>query len=327
MSSSEKESALLQGLRVDSEMITEAIVSVPHTYEQAVAKLMVREVHSQKKEYVGEKPLVTHVKTGNEMCNCYNCVRVGQITRKYRQKKKTANNTEQRVCFKCGEKGHISRNCQNMDEEENESGTKTAMLMIPSALVTAASFRQSGCWMLDSASNRHLMNNTSHLCDFTPCDRVVQVGNNKTIKSYGCGGDRLQAVVNDVKHLIVLHDLIYELDIMFNFISVSKVLRKNYRIIFDTDDTHSRQSVVKLLHNGSVQTRMSGIETPDSLYEAVQQEVDGESACAMRSFPEKPHIWRQRLGHDNDDVIAESLSHVRSVEKEVGPTSDCDTCA
>lgn len=75
-------------------------------------------------------------------------------------------------------------------------------------------------------------------------------------------------MVNCEKPLIVQQNVIYAPDIMFNLISVSKVLKTNYLIIV-TNDTHPRRRVLKLFHKGSIQTRMVVVETPDFLHEAL----------------------------------------------------------
>lgn len=53
-------------------------------------------------------------------------------------------------------------------------------------------------------------------------------------------------VVNGVGSHIVMHYVIYVLDVMFSLISVLRVVKNNYRIFFDTDDSHPRRGVVKL---------------------------------------------------------------------------------
>lgn len=42
------------------------------------------------------------------------------------------------------QEGHISRDFRNKDNEENEDGTETSMLMVLSALMTVANSRKSG---------------------------------------------------------------------------------------------------------------------------------------------------------------------------------------
>lgn len=68
---------------------------------------------------------------------------------------------------------------------------------------------------------------------------------------------------------MTLHDVLYVLNIPFHLVSISKVRKRNYRIIIDEEDEAPGGVKLEMFHKPTFGVKMVGVETREGLYEAV----------------------------------------------------------
>lgn len=82
----------------------------------------------------------------------------------------------------------------------------------------------------------------------------MQAGNNEAITLLGVGTVWMSSLVDAVQRMLALDNVSYAPEILLNFISVSKVRKRNFRIVIIEDECcrgRSREKCTKRLHGRS----------------------------------------------------------------------------
>lgn len=119
------------------------------------------------------------------------------------------------------------------------------------------------------------------LVKFTELHALISVGNKKSAGPLGYCSVELTDVARGDKTWILLGDVIYVLDLMYNVISFSQVRRNCFANNADSNLDGSRESIINLTHKLSREIRMLGFETKDGLFEAILSASYGKACVAV----------------------------------------------
>lgn len=312
----EKKRALLRGLPSTFDITAETIMGVNFAYDEAVAKLVVRETRIVQVDEKSEFALAM-----KETKKCFICGKAGHIAKNCWNNNQGKENKKKRRCFKCNKVGHLARDCK----EENKTG-ESAMVTVQKAMISSTKKPKNLKWLLDSGCTKHMANCREFFCDFKPNSGTIQVGNNEFIRSEGSGNIKVTTIVRGVKKNVILSDVLLVPDLAYNLISVSQARRNGHRIVIDEKWNHDGRGVLELFNKKSKDVKMVGIETNEGLYEAAL-DVQMEQAHAAVITKEKP--WHKRMGHCGKETLLKSIPHVDGInEEEINLDNDvCRPCA
>lgn len=308
----EQKHALLRGLPKEFDVTAEAIMISEQNYNQAVAKLIVRETRLEDLEIGREKAMAT--KGVADTRTCHNCGKLGHLAKNcWHKKKERDGRKDKRTCFICGKPGHIAKYCRQKGQNINSGDrNETTMVNFPVALMSSPSKEMSEKWMLDSGCTSHISNNRSFFRTFLEKKGSIQVGNHEFIESHGVGTVNIKTAVHGVLNNVVLHDVLYAPDIVHNLISVSKVRRKNFRVIVDNDEKDPHRGSMMFIEKSFDDVKLIGLETSDGMYEAVLRVEPPVEAHLIKSSIS--NLWNQRPGHCSDEVLKASVPHVICID-------------
>lgn len=210
----EQRCAILGGTPKAYDVTTEAIMSSNSEYQDALSELIIWETLLLDLDGANDEALVMKGGTGKK---CYICGKKRKVAKSCWQKGRSGigknGAKEMRECFKCGKPGHIPENWSSKIDKDIDAPTKV-MLTVSMACAARAGTQKSSKWTPDSACPSHISNNWKYSDSFTPCKGVDTVGQQWNDFFTGCGDCRGRAVVRGVKHMVLLHDVLYAPDII-----------------------------------------------------------------------------------------------------------------
>lgn len=200
------------------------------------------------------------------------------------------------VCYKCLKEGHLKYNCPNKREnkdnvKDKQEKTTSKKDKADKALLVSVKNSDSEDWYIDSGATTHLSNKKDWFENFNSnTSHNIAVASGHKLKAYGTG-DVLVSTRNGPKRI---SEVVYVPDLKTNLLSVSKMIKNNYIVIFnsegcqvyDTEDCSIEGEVVVTasIHNGLYKLDTEELETEVG---NLAKHLDGED------------IWHRRLGHLN----------------------------
>lgn len=176
-------------------------------------------------------------------------------------------------CFECNGP-HLKKDCDKFKQKKANS------------VVLYSSFsvhENTSEWFIDSGATAHMTNNHVLLMNKTqPRVKEVTVANNQKL-SIDCVGD-IDQVINDGKK-ITLKDVQYIPGICVNLLSVSQIVKRGFRVLFDKDGCKIFDACKKVVATGNLVNNMFKLNT-----------ISNEYACAT-SADQSTMLWHRRLGH------------------------------
>lgn len=141
---------------------------------------------------------------------------------------------------------------------------------------------------------------------FTELQGLISVGDKESASPLWCSSVKLADIVRSDKKRILLKDVLYVVDVMFNLISLSRARRNCFAINFDSNFDGARARIINMTLKHSIMISMLGFETEDELFEAVLSASYGETCVAVgRRFKD----WHSRMGHCRDAVLKNTFPH------------------
>lgn len=145
-------------------------------------------------------------------------------------------------CYNCGKFGHISRNCDkdqtSKKEKDKQELTSTGKFKDKSMLCCFSSrmdFKNN--WYLDSGATSHISSCKSSFKNYRPDDqgRFIIVANNNRMAIEGVGDISITLEHKNEKQNVTLKDVLYVPECCTNLLSMSKVVKNGYEVLFSEE--------------------------------------------------------------------------------------------
>ena len=136
-----------------------------------------------------------------------------------------------RVCFKCGQQGHIARNCWSggKDVANNAKVDDCAFVV-----TNGGSSSNMSKWIIDSEAMQQM---TPHRQAFDTYEAIsnchVFLGDNGMVEAMGKGSILVETQVKGQMKRITIHDVLHVPKLHANLLSVSKLASKGLKVHFN----------------------------------------------------------------------------------------------
>jgi len=250
-------------------------------------------------------------------------------------------------CYKCGNLGHMKRDCPNNKKNTNNKPVhkaKTVKVSNKSSDIGAdmedfagesgesdtafvaqqMSVGGTGEWLVDSGASKHMTCRKEILVNYQEFRQPQQVrlGDGRTVEALGAGNVQLKMVfkVSEPKQ-ITMYGVLYVPKLAGNLFSVGAAAEKGNIVQFG----HSRCWI----RGKKNQLHGMGTRSADQLYQLDCEIVAPERASLAANQNTCIDLWHQRLGHLNEQqlkqlVLKEMATGVK-IPKTVN-TSFCEGC-
>ena len=170
-------------------------------------------------------------------------------------------------------------------------------------------------WYVDSGASAHM---TSDLSFFTSLDtehkKTVTLADGQKLLTAGIGEGFVCCVTRDGDQLVKLTEVLHVPDLCGNLISVWKLTSKGFDVCF----SGQRFFITKADRTFACATEYLGLYKLD-ISDSALQICDGKQ-------PECIHVWHNRLGHKDPNVIKEMDKHASAKNFSIKPCSMQKTC-
>lgn len=243
-------------------------------------------------------------------------------------------------CFKCKKLGHYPKQCPKNNKKASRDETKALLTALATGLTK-------DIWCVDSGATNHMCNDRSVMCNFSAQKSIsVSVANGEKLETAGHGDVKVQ-----LKDCIrTLSNVYFVPNLSANLLSVSALVKKGYKVIFDKTRCYIRDGqdilATATLCNGVFKLDIVDsplcLESSNMSYGAVTSSPNlargavspatpvPEPACeAIVPAPttETQEIWHKRLGHLNSRSMAQlKAGMVNGVDYKTDSFIPCNAC-
>lgn len=243
------------------------------------------------------------------------------------------------TCFFCKKPGHFKKHCQEFKDYRSKNKGKSSgkgngkrqskgdeantiqengeQNGNSGDYLFMVSLSKSNKWIIDSGATSHISNNKQlfSTLDTEKCSSIdVANGNKESVK--GKGTIKI-AMVNDCGsvHSAAIQDVLYAPDIAGNMISVLKLCRRGYEVLFKGEQcTISKDKLTVAI-----------ADVEDNLYQLREQ----QRVYAVQNHEKCIHYWHKLFGHRDSEAIRKmAASNLIEGLKIVdcGINVQCETC-
>ena len=297
------ELAVIEAPLDEEDQVVHLLASLPESYDTLVTALEANE-RVPSMEIVIDRLLYEERKAserGESSSNAKGLYHKSQSEKKWQK---------QIRCHYYKKLGHMQKDCYEraLAEKRNEKEKKKTPqrwkgsgksrsspgvgLITTHALATSSS--QSDSWILDSGATCHICCNRTLFSELDfKSSQDVTLGDNRVIKSAGCGTVKIQLAQKDGSYLdCTLYDVLYVPDLSFNLLSISRITDRGKTVTFD-DSTCDI-----MCQDGEI---IGSATKTGCLYylncKSIRQRVNVTRARAG------VNVWHQRFGHLNETSL------------------------
>ncbi|GLV40239.1 hypothetical protein CBL_07165 [Carabus blaptoides fortunei] len=254
----------------------------------------------------------------------------------------------EKACYYCKKKGHFKAECRKRQKDLASSGGKSkeaaskaagnrrgdrggdhSFVIVERASIVSVA-NTSNEWLVDSGCTSHMTSNRNLFSELKTTKRVVQLaGRDHSIPVTGIGTVRFRCNTPDgTEFNASLKEVLYVPELESSLISVSKLLSKECKVIFEDKGCNIERGGEVYLHA----KEHNGLYKLEWLGKATQTpgKYERESASVERSNHVTIDDWHRRFGHRDSAAI--QLLHrdnlVHGVDLVAGdkPSKECEVC-
>ncbi len=146
---------------------------------------------------------------------------------------KTENEHSNVTCYKCHEKGHISRNCPKKKTSE-DANMSNALDYAPEECLMTGEGSSKDDWLIDSGATSHMTYDESELHNFKEFEEAKAVGlaDESVVHGYGSGDIHMKIYDVNGEHDIKFQDVLYVPNIKKKLISIPVLDEKKVKTTF-----------------------------------------------------------------------------------------------
>ncbi|KAL0270911.1 UNVERIFIED_CONTAM: hypothetical protein PYX00_008181 [Menopon gallinae] len=211
-----------------------------------------------------------------------------------------------RNCYKCGKEGHIASECRSSPRSTNSRSSTKALL---SVVYNCKTDREQ--WCLDSGATKHICNNKNMFKHIDNRKSDIFTISNECVRAHGTGEVTLKLKGQNV----TLKDTLYLPKSRSNLLSVPRVTKRGYTVIFKNDRAEIKHKDGSTLATARREGGLYVIEEPEKIF------------CGGGGQIKK---WHQRYGHLNLNDLRrleskQMVNGLRLMGRD--DTFNCEICA
>ncbi|UYV67194.1 hypothetical protein LAZ67_4004302 [Cordylochernes scorpioides] len=173
-------------------------------------------------------------------------------------------------------------------------------------------------WQLDSACSTHMTNDNSCLEEVIECNQPIFLAEtHRSIEATQQGN--IKIVSNENSH-VELQDVLYVPNQRCNLLSVSSIVNKGNKVIFDQNGATILSEKEEIITTGIMKNNMFKV--------TFKPEVVKESEKCMHVSSDNMELWHKRLGHINSSYLMRMHKNkmVKGLEDLKGELPYCVSC-
>jgi len=166
-------------------------------------------------------------------------------------------------------------------------------------------------WILDSGASINITNNLNNLSNLRTCKENITLANDQVITTQFIGD--LEGFITN--HKITIKDVYYSNKINNNLLSVGKLIKQGYKIVFNNSNNKTcctiydkyNQKIQNIFSNNSNTFKFWLSTQPIDLTHSNQMNSSIEINYTHLKSIDKLNLWHRRFGHFNIDKIKSQL--------------------
>ena len=306
----------------DNMVVAMLLVSLPDSYSTLVTALESRPENDLTLEFVKGKLIDEY-----ERRKCSSEAQsLNEAAMKVSSRKNYAGS--QIKCYFCQKTGHLKKDCMKYlkwnakKEKESKGSGSDNKANICFMIQQAKGENYSGEWYVDSGASSHMVISREFFKDFKQLNTTLSLAKKEiTAKVLGIGTGVIKCLNKDGTQInVTLKDVLYVLSFDNNLISVRKVTKNGYQVVFSGNDC-------EILSGGRSITVAVGCGT--NLYRLATKETACLTTIEDKHIEDCQHEWHRKFGHRDIEAIKELVhkdlaSGIRI--KDCGIRLRCECC-
>lgn len=221
-------------------------------------------------------------------------------------------------CFGCGKMGHYKSQCRAGSSQGNQGDRKKSN---NTAFLACLSSQQvnSDAWFLDSCASVHLTKNSDWLMNSNKNSGKIKTASNSDMNIVSKGTVDISVKINGQNKVVPAHEVMYAPEAAVNLLSISKIVQKGHKVIFDK----SGARIIDM----SNQVVATGFEQ-NGIYQLSTNNVCKNGGPSVYSCVSEhsSDLWHRRLGHLNRkgmQLLASMSSGLNKINISSEPCISC----
>ena len=219
-------------------------------------------------------------------------------------------------CYRCGQFGHIVRNCPKKNENSNMAESDGI------ALISSAASRTNKCqkWFIDSAATKHMTYDKGILVDYVQYKQPTNIylGDNTVINAMGEGRVKLRSTSSDRDVVLELHKVLFVPELKTNLLSVPAMALMGAEIRFNRDECVVLKGKKEFVIGSLIDNKLYTVNVAES------------AQITTTSTSPSLEVWHCRFGHLNynyvNQLVKKEMVDGMSYDTDSEPVKECEAC-
>ena len=246
-------------------------------------------------------------------------------------------------CFFCKKTGHFKGECikykawkkkqerankitENSPKREKETDECSFLARSSKLFLEEKAFvsDEAECWFVDSGATSHMVNTPEFFNFLDPSRKgYVRLADNKLAEVKGIGKGAIKCIVKrDKVSQINIDDVLYVPKLASNLLSVKKLTKGGYRLVFEDDNCIITEKSGEVRAVASLSPELYKVKLVERAYKASEAIKSGHSEDCQ-------HMWHRRFGHRDISAIKELVHKELAtgiIIKDCGKRETCECC-